>query len=67
MRRDPTDGPSNSKAWSEFGNGIPARRKRVVDAPEIEPHQPPYGDDWADKAFNIKGPNIDVIIDTTHK
>ena len=67
MRRDPTDGESNSKNWDEFGNGITARRKRVVDAPEIEPHQPPYSDAWADKAFNKPGPNIDVIIDTTHK
>ena len=67
MRHDPTDGEPNSKNWDEFGNGITARRKRVVDAPETEPHRPEMGDAWADKAFNIKGPDIDKIRDETHK
>jgi len=51
----------------EFGNGITARRKRVVDAPETEPHRAEMGDAWADKAFNKPGPDITKIIDTTHK
>jgi hypothetical protein len=26
-----------------------------------------HGDEWANKAFNIKGPNITEIVDKTHR
>ena len=41
------EGPGD---WDRFAN-VSARRRRVVDATETAPHQPPYGDDWALATF----------------
>jgi len=40
------------KDWDKFGNGITARRRPAITIGGKS--QPDYGDDWADKAFNIK-------------
>jgi hypothetical protein len=55
------------KNWDEFANGVTAPRKKVVDSQDNESPRPDYGDEWANKAFNIKGPNIDKIRDNTHR
>ena len=65
MRHDPTDGEPNSKNWDEFGGGILAPRKPAVYNPDGEKVQPEMGDKWQDENFNIKGPDITKIIDTT--
>jgi hypothetical protein len=50
-----------------FCGGLTAPRKPVVYNPDAESPQKEFGDAWANKAFNVKGPNIDQIRDTTHR
>jgi hypothetical protein len=61
-----TDQGPGSRLWNSFAN-VDARRRQVVDCGETEKHRADYGDDWANKTFNQKGPNIDTIRDRTHK
>jgi hypothetical protein len=55
------------KDLDRFCGGITAPRKKVVDNPDGERPQPEYGDDWANKTFNQKGPDILKIISRDHK
>jgi len=52
--------------WSRFANGITAKRRQLAYNPDAG-HRGDFGDDWANRAFNIRGPNIDTIRDRTHK
>jgi hypothetical protein len=49
-----------------FANGITAPRKKVVDCQDNERPRPDYGDEWANKAFNIKGPDLFEIQRRSH-
>jgi len=48
----PHDRPGD-RDLDRFANGASARRRRVVGAAETAAHRPDYGDEWADRAFNI--------------
>ena len=54
MSGDPVDGGGEGPgpgSWNRFGNGISARRRRVVNANETAPMQPDYSDEWALATF----------------
>jgi len=65
MRHDPTDGGGQGN-WDRFGGGILAPRKPAVYNPDGEKPQPEMADDFADKAFNIKGPDLFEIQRRSH-
>jgi hypothetical protein len=56
-----------TKDLDSFCGGLTSARKPAVYNPDGERPQPDYGDEWANKTFNQKGPNIDQIRDTTHR
>jgi hypothetical protein len=60
-----TDQGPGSRLWNSFAN-VDARRRRVVDCGETAPTRGEFGDTWADKAFNVKGPDLFDIQRRSH-
>jgi hypothetical protein len=57
---------ATDKDLDRFCGGITAPRKPAVYNPDGERPQPEYGDEWANKAFNIKGPDLFEIQRRSH-
>ena len=56
-----------TKDLDRFCGGLTAPRKPAVYSPDAESPQEEFGDAWAGRTFNQKGPVILKIISRDHK